>query len=262
MSASAPERPAMDGGGVDDPSWRRRIVAGAGDLGVAVTASQAAQMARCAGELISWNRRINLTAITDPDEVAVKHFVDSIVPASWLPAGSRVLDVGCGAGFPGIPLKIVRPDLHVTLIDAVRKKVSFVSHLIRILALAHTEARHARLEDLRRQAPRPVFDAVVCRALGPLNAWGEDTAALLAKDGFVLAWKGPAVDGELDDLRRAGDPPDRIRLGGGWATVAVTAYRLPEIGDRRCLVRITPLTLQDQSICGHKEQETCKRCFP
>jgi hypothetical protein len=81
----------------------------------------------------------------------------------------------------------------------------------------------------------------------------EDAAALLAKDGFVLAWKGPAVDGELDALRRAGDPPDRIRLGAGWATVAVTAYRLPGIGDRRCLVRITPLTLQGPSTCVHKE---------
>jgi len=226
---------------VQSPCWQRWIVDGARDLGVTVTAAQAAQMARCAAELLAWNRRVNLTAITDPAEVAIKHFVDAVVPAPWLPAAGRVLDVGCGAGFPGIPLKVVRPDVHLTLIDAVRKKISFVSHLIRILGLTHAVARHVRLADLRRQAPRPVFDTVVCRALGPLSAWLENAAALLAEGGSVLAWKGPAAQGELDALRRPGDPPDQVRLGDGRAAVEVKTYHLPVIGGRRCLVRITPM---------------------
>jgi 16S rRNA (guanine527-N7)-methyltransferase len=226
---------------VQDRCWRQWIVDGAQALGVSVTAAQAAQMARCAAELIAWNRRINLTAITDPAQMAFKHFVDAVVPAPWLPEGGRVLDVGCGAGFPGIPLKMVRPDLHLMLIDAVRKKISFVSHLIRMLGLTAAVARHLRLEELGRQAPRPAFDVIVCRAVGPLNTWLTDAVELLAEGGSVLAWKGPAVDEELAALRRSGDPADRIRLGDGWATVALTAYRLPVIGDRRTLVRITPL---------------------
>jgi 16S rRNA (guanine527-N7)-methyltransferase len=241
MLAPASESAAGANNEVQTRPWRQWVVDGARDLGVAVTDAQAVQMARCAAELLAWNRRINLTAITDPAEVAIKHFVDAVVPAAGLPAGGRVLDVGCGAGFPGIPLKIVRPDLHLTLIDAVRKKISFVSHLIRSLDLAHAAARQLRLEDLRRQAPRPVFDIVVCRAVGPLKGWLADAAALLAEGGSVLAWKGPAVDEELATLHRVGDPPDRIHLGDGWATVGVTAYRLPVIGDRRCLVRITPV---------------------
>ncbi len=223
------------------PGWQELLVRCAGQLGVAVSASQAAQMAWYATELLAWNRRINLTAITDPEEVALKHFVDALVPAPMLPVGARVLDMGCGAGFPGLPLKIARPDLHLTLVDAVRKKISFVSHLIRGLNLAQAVACHARLEDLIRQRPRPVFDVVVCRALGPFPAWLEAAGQLLSEAGFILAWKGPGGDRELAALRGADDTPGHVRLGRLRLAVSVTGYHLPVSGDSRCLVRLAPL---------------------
>ena len=224
---------------VGDPQWQALVIKAAACLGVGVDPVQAARMGRMAGELLDWNRRINLTAITDPQEVALKHFVDSLAAADLLPPGASVLDIGTGAGFPGIPLKILRPDLRLTLIDGVRKKISFVSQAIRLLGLDRTEALHVRLEDLVRQAPPPIFDAVVCRAVAPLGQWAAPAAALLASGGCILAYKGPQADGEIAALAPApGGPPDLRICGGRRLRVSVRPYTIPFTGDRRTLVRL------------------------
>jgi 16S rRNA (guanine527-N7)-methyltransferase len=210
----------------------------AAELGVAVAPGQAERMGRMAAELLVWNRRVNLTAITDPRDVALKHFVDSLAGADLLPAGARVLDVGTGAGFPGLPLKILRPDLRLTLIDGVRKKTAFVAHVIRLLGLAQTEALHLRLEALGRAASRPSFDAVVGRAVAVLARWVPAAVAVLAPGGMLLAYKGPRADEEIAELPCLPGLASHERLvAGRRLKVRVHPYRLPVLGDGRTLVQ-------------------------
>ena len=229
---------------VGDRQWQQLVVAAAGELGVVLSAAQASRMGLLAGELLAWNRRVNLTAITDPAQVALKHFADALAAANRLPLHARVLDVGTGAGFPGLALKIARPDLCLTLIDAVRKKISFVNHGIRLLGLAQTTARHVRLESLGREMPRPVFDVVVCRAVGTLSGWVAAAAALLSANGMILAYKGPLAGREIADLAGGPDAPAVLVAGGRSLAVTVQEYRLPVTGDRRALVQMSCLTDQ------------------
>ena len=126
--------------------WQKLIMDGARQLGIAIDEHICAAFATHAAELIHWNRKINLTAITDPRDIAVRHFIDSLVPAKFIPNGARLLDIGSGAGFPGLPLKIVKPSLSVFLIDGTRKKINFLKHMIRSLNLDQSEARHIRAE--------------------------------------------------------------------------------------------------------------------
>ena len=233
----SPDADPADGrvSGPFDPAWAQLVRDAAGKLGVAVSADQAQQMAWCAGELQRWNRRVNLTSITDTRQVAVKHFVDALAGEPWLPPGARVLDVGTGAGFPGLPLRIVRPDIDLTLIDAVRKKVSFVAYLVAHLNLSQTRARHVRLETLAA-ADRDRFDVVVSRALGPLARWLEAAVAMLAEGGRVLALKGPEGERELAALAGRGLQGGTLTAAGRTLTASVKTYRLPVFGDRRTLI--------------------------
>ncbi len=162
MVASFSEAPSSAGGwgativeltteiDFESTEWAHIIDKGARAMGMCLERSQITRFAVHAKELMAWNRFAKLTAITDPIEIAVKQFLDIIPLFPLLPPGSRLLDIGSGGGFPGIPLKIMRPDLEVTLIDASRKKVSFQKHIIRTLALKDIEAHHIRAEELKR----------------------------------------------------------------------------------------------------------------
>ncbi len=183
-------------------AWKNTIVEGARELGIAVSAAQADQFAAHALILKAWNRKINLTAIHAPLDMAVKHFLDSIIPSRYIRPGSRLLDVGSGAGFPGIPLKVMLPSLDVTLVDATRKKVSFLRHVIQALHLSRISAIHARLENLQREGDGE-FDVIVCRAFSNLAAFVEKSLPLLAPDGQLLAYKGRNLGAELGQLSSA-----------------------------------------------------------
>src|SRR6266581_8003725 len=124
------------------------FVQGLRQLDTKVTDEQVDQFLRYRQELLDWNARFNLTAITDPDEILFKHFLDSLSLLSvYDKPEARVLDIGAGAGFPGLPLKIVRPQWQVVLVEATRKKVAFLQHMIETLQLKNVEAVHARAED-------------------------------------------------------------------------------------------------------------------
>jgi 16S rRNA (guanine527-N7)-methyltransferase len=173
-------------------TWKQRIGSTAASLGVETDPEHLEAFAIHARELLFWNRRTNLTAVTDPEQMALKHFVDSLVPIRWIAPEARVLDLGSGAGFPGIPLKVVCKGLSVTLVDAVRKKVSFMNHVIRLLGLFGIESRHVRAEQLPIQAKTKDlrFDVIISRAVGALDVLVPMALPLIGENGILIAMIG------------------------------------------------------------------------
>lgn len=223
---------------VDSESWQRTVIAGAGELGVEVSPEQARAMSIHARELLQWNRVSNLTAITDTVDVAIKHHVDCLAVVNMIPESARVLDAGTGGGFPGLPIKIVRPDLSIVLVDSVRKKTSFLNYTIGKLNLHNIQAVHGRLEDLGDQSPyRGNFDVVICRALSALEDFAALSLPFLSASGSLMAMKGPQAehDHEIDDI--ADDAT--LVFAGTRFKIDIHRYILPVTGDQRRLVRLT-----------------------
>ena len=151
--------------------------------------------------LKEYNEITNLTAITDDREIAVKHFLDSVQGEKFLPKNATVLDVGSGAGFPAIPLKIIRPDLKMTLLDSLNKRIVFLRSLIEKLELTDVEAVHLRAEE-GAKVYREKFDAVVARAVAPLPTLLEYTLPFVRVGGVFIAYKGNAEE-ELSASKNA-----------------------------------------------------------
>ncbi len=213
---------------IGSEEWIAAVIKGASQLGNTVTTDQARQMALHAQLLIEWNRRVNLTAITDPMGVAVKHCLDAVAPLHLLPAEGALLDIGTGGGFPGIPLKILRPDLAMTLVDSVRKKISFVNHVIRQLKLLQIEALHVRAQSLALQESRKGrYTVIVFRAFSDLKSALQLALPLLAPQGRVIAYQGPN-DPSVDKLTESD-------IGQRFQRVEQISYRLPYLGDERKL---------------------------
>jgi len=205
---------------------------GAAQFSLAIGDEQAALFDTYSKFLIEYNKKVNLTRITDPPEIVEKHFIDSIAPLSMvsLPQGAALIDVGTGAGFPGVPMKIARPDLRLTLLDSLRKRLDFLSALSLRLGQENTLV-HARAEAGGIDpALRGRFDAAVSRAVARLAVLCEYCLPFVRVGGVFLALKGPDVAGELSEAAGA------IRLLGGGEP-AVHTYRLPS-GDGRSLVVI------------------------
>jgi 16S rRNA (guanine527-N7)-methyltransferase len=225
----------METGGEE---WKALVIEGAAGLGLTLGPEQAEALAVHAREMLRWTRVTNLTSIADPKEIALKHFVDAIAPAVLIPENARLLDVGSGGGFPGIPLKIVRPFLAVILADSSRKKVSFLKHVIRTLGLSGIDALHARVQDLAaRRDMKASFDVVICRALTDIGSFVGMALPLLAPDGFGIALKGKSFFEERRALcgnGRAGEAP----VAGCLREVVLShkTYRLPVDGSLRVLV--------------------------
>lgn len=147
--------------------------------------------------LISENEKYNLTAITEKNDVYLKHFIDSVLPYIYFKSNSLILDVGAGAGFPSIPLAILRPDLNFILIDSVNKKVNFLNQLISILNLSNVTAFHTRCEDFAKNN-REKYDYVVARAVAPMNTLCEYLIPFAKVNGNIVMYKG---DNYLDELK-------------------------------------------------------------
>ena len=165
---------------------RAALLAGARELGVALTEEAAAALLRLLDELTHWNRAYNLTAITDRAQMLTHHLLDSLSVAPFV-QGSTVADVGTGAGFPGLPLALLAPQRRFVLMDSNGKKQRFVAHAARALGLTNIEALHARVEEVRPAQP---FDTVVARAFAALPQMLEWVAPLCGPGTRVLAMKG------------------------------------------------------------------------
>ncbi|AEG62096.1 16S rRNA (guanine(527)-N(7))-methyltransferase RsmG [Desulforamulus ruminis] len=184
--------------------------------------------------LLAGNEKCNLTAITQPREVAVKHFLDSLtcLLALDFPPGAKVLDVGTGAGFPGLPLKIFRPDLDVLLMDSLHKRVVFLQETITHLGLISISAIQDRAEDFgRRENSRENYDIVVSRAVAKLSVLAEYCLPCVKIGGYFISQKGPDMDDELAESAKA------LAILGG-RLLEVKRLQLPVIGDARSMVVI------------------------
>ncbi|MDD5382331.1 MAG: 16S rRNA (guanine(527)-N(7))-methyltransferase RsmG [Candidatus Margulisbacteria bacterium] len=160
-------------------------------------------------ELIAWNQKFNLTSITDPEEIRKKHFADSLLLLRTVQLTNQsVIDVGAGAGFPGIPLKIACPGIKLTLLEATRKKAEFLKHVIDVLGLKDAEAVWERAEDYAKEK-REAFDLAVARAVAGLNTLCEYCLPLVKVGGYFVAYKEEKVETEVSAAARA------IELLGG-----------------------------------------------
>lgn len=177
---------------------KSELAKGLAALGQAVTPAQADGLQKLLDELARWGRRVNLTAVRDPDAMVSAHILDSLVVRPWL-KGPEVIDIGTGAGFPGLPLAIVEPRLNFTLLDSNGKKIAFVRHMIGELALGNAVAVKARAEDY---APGTRFDTVIARALARVPKLVELSAHLVGEDGQLLALKGKYPAEELEPIGR------------------------------------------------------------
>lgn len=200
-------------------------------LGLQVSEDAIAGLERLVDELLRWNPRRNLTAITDRDAVLEKHLVDSLTLLPYARGAKRFLDIGSGAGFPALPLKITCPELDVVSVDAVGKKIDFQRHVVRTLALKGFTALHERIERLHDHPEcRVGFDLVSARALCSLPELVVLAEPFLAPGGCLVAMKGPEGQQEFADHR------DRLK-DEGWE-LSLRVLRLPLSGAERCLIEL------------------------
>jgi 16S rRNA (guanine527-N7)-methyltransferase len=187
---------------IGSEGWGRLIVNGARALGVELAPRHVRLFGEHATELLKWNQVTNLTTITGAAEVGLNHYVDSLAAAPLIPHGATLLDVGSGGGFPGLPLHVVVPGLKTTLVDAVRKKVSFLRHVIRKLGLEGIAAVHMRVEEFPAATGRESTQTVVIsRAFSALAPFLRVALPLVAPGGKLIALKGEIHAAELSGLR-------------------------------------------------------------
>ncbi len=208
MSGEKGIETAFCGEGVSDAAFPlRETVRGAfAGEGFSLGEGQLDQFVSYLAMLFAWNRRMNLTAIEDPEEAVYKHFVDSAAILRAVPeiGGKTLLDVGTGAGFPGVPLKILEPSLRLTLLDSLQKRIGFLQALCAALGLRGVEILHGRAEDFgRRERYRERYDIVTARAVARLPVLLELCLPFVKRGGLFIAMKGPDVSRELEESRTA-----------------------------------------------------------
>lgn len=191
-------------------------------FGLSLTVEHCAALQRLLDELNDWNQRLNLTAIRDPQQQVTKHLLDSLSIHPYL-RGTRIADIGTGAGFPGLPLALVNPNKQFVLIDSVNKKLRFVEHAAQAMCLNNVTVLHTRAQDYQ---PEPRFDCVVSRAMGSIENFVKWCGHLCTSGGRLLSMKGKYPEDELK------------LLPAGWKVAAVHELKVPGLDEQRHLVEI------------------------
>jgi 16S rRNA (guanine527-N7)-methyltransferase len=198
------------------------VLDGASQLGLTLTDTQAADLIRLLDELDDWNQRMNLTAIRERGQQITKHLLDSLAVHSYL-RGSRAVDIGTGAGFPGLPLALALPQIEFTLLDSTAKKLKFVEHAAQTLGLRNVQTVHTRAEVYR---PKERFDCVMSRAVGPIETFVKWSGHLCVGNGRLLAMKGRYPTDEL------------THIPSGWKLAEVHRLNIPGLDEQRHLVEL------------------------
>ncbi len=207
-------------------------------LGIQLTDHQRSQFLQYYDLLIEWNSFMNLTGITEFQDVVVKHFLDSLslVKAIEIQEGQSLIDVGTGAGFPGIPLKIAYPGLKITLLDSLKKRLNFLDEVIAQLGLEDIETVHGRAEDAgKNPAYRERYDLCVSRAVANLSSLSEYCLPFVQKGGYFISYKSGSVEEEMIQAKKA------VHLLGGERP-EVTYFSLADTDNERSLVKIRKIS--------------------
>ncbi len=190
------------------------------EVDIDIKAGQAQSFGIYFKELVFWNSRINLTAITAPEDIAIKHFVDSLLPQKVIKLEGSLADIGSGAGFPGVPLKIINPWLCVSLVESNRKKANFLRHIIRTLKLDNISVQETRAENLKTEKG---FDIVIARAFSDTAKFIKIAQPLTKKNGFIVVMKGKDREKEVikNNLKLAQKSYVTLPLKMGQRTILV-----------------------------------------
>jgi 16S rRNA (guanine527-N7)-methyltransferase len=207
---------------------------GANEVGVQLNPHMLKMLLIYFNELKEWNQKLNLTSLQNDRDIIIDHFVDSLSVVPYLPKSGNLLDIGSGAGFPGLPIKIARPELEITLLESKRKKINFLKQVILLLNLSCTTVLHGRIEKLASKKGCGIFDMVIARAFAPLETVLKLAHPWLKKGGHLIAMKGKEGDEELVSAQPL--------LSSLSMTMATTVeLQLPETHKKRVLFFIVKL---------------------
>ncbi len=182
--------------------------------------------------LIEWNEKINLTAIVEPKEIILKHFIDSLTIIQYIKPNESVIDIGTGAGFPGIPIKILRKDLKITLLDSLNKRIKFLDEVIKELGLENINAVHARIEEYAKNKQyREKYDVATSRAVANLTTLSEYMLPMVKIKGRAICMKGSEISDEISKSKKS------IKILGG-EIVDIEEFTLPKSDNKRNVILI------------------------
>jgi len=220
---------------MDKKEFEKDIMEKAKKIDIELTEKQVNQFYKYMELLLEWNEKINLTAITDCKEIILKHFIDSLTISKYIKENQSLVDVGTGAGFPGIPLKIVREDIEITLLDSLNKRINFLNEIINELELKNIKTIHARVEEFgKNKKYREKFDIATSRAVANLSILSEYMLPLIKQNGIAICMKGSEINKEIEESEIA------IKILGGKVK-NIDSFNLVDTDNKRNIIIISKI---------------------